>query len=108
VIDGLKILREIQYAIYKEGDFRKSEKLLSSALKSNGPFYALRYHMTSSIESRYGSAAIVEAFPKSSIDFFKMYIENGEAMSSMKQSRFLFLDKETEEKVNELKRLLKQ
>lgn len=101
-IEGLKLLREIHRAIYEETDFEKTEKLLNSGLKSNGPFYALGYHMTNSIVDKYSSSAIGESLLEGSSGFFKRYFEAHRGISQNRRSEFLLFGRKIKEKVNEL------
>jgi len=107
-IEGLKLLREIRRAIYEETDFEETEKLLNSGLKSNGPFYALGYHMTNCIVDKYGSSAIVESLLEGSLWFFKRYFEAYRGISPNRRSEFLRFGRKIEEKVNELGSLVKK
>ena len=101
-IEGLKLLREVHQAIYEETDFEKTEKLVNLGLKSNGPFYALGYHMTNSIVDKYGSSAIGESLLEGSSDFFKRYFEAHRGISQNRQPEFLLFGRKIKEKVNEL------
>ncbi len=104
VVEGLKLLRELHQAIYRERDFEKTEKLLNAGMKSNGPFYALGCHMTGSIVSRCGSSAIGESLLKGSPKFFEKYFETCKGMSQNNKPESLFFDREIEAKVNQLAR----
>jgi hypothetical protein len=79
---------------------------LNSGLKSNGPFYALAYYMTSRIVDEYGSQGLSHSLLDGSVGFFRRYLKVYMDMSPDDLSRSLRLGREIEEKVNELNKIM--
>ena len=105
-MEGLKLLHQVYQTIYNENNLEKADELLNSGLKSNGPFYALGYYMTSRIVDKYGNAELSHSLLDSSVGFFGRYLKLYRDKSPDSFSESLRLGKEIEQKVNEFSKIM--
>lgn len=104
-VEGLKLLHRVYQTIYNENNLEKADELLNLGLKSNGPFYALGYYMTSRIVDKYGSVGLSHSLLEGSVEFFRRYFKIFRDTSPNNISESLRLGEEIEEKVNELSKI---
>ncbi len=91
--EGIELLNKVYKAIYDNNEMDKVNQLLTKGLKSNGPFYALGYTVTSTIEQKSGAKKIQKILQQGPIDFFRHY-------SQLKPTSGL--NKQTQLKINYL------
>lgn len=62
-------------AIYHQGDLEKADELLNAGLRSNGPFYWLGAHMSSTVVACSGAASLGRSLRGGALAFFNHVAE---------------------------------
>jgi hypothetical protein len=85
---GKELFEQCYQEIYIYKDFQKSEELFHKGLKSNGPFYALGYHMSKKIVDRIDEKQLGIIISQGCLSFFNKFLEIYESDQNNKKSFF--------------------